>query len=102
MRQMDAEDVEDENEYQETLNPNEIDSGSANASTEQRLISPEKAESIYEESMRGSASNSLYFNIKKQEQLVQDRLKEAELQNEIEEISIRDLFIKDAVKLTQA
>ena len=70
----------------------------------EKLLIPDKEKKeaeVNEESPRESARNSLYFNIKKQEELARKRLRGAKLQNEIEEIGIRDLFIKDAVKLTK-
>ena len=59
-----------------------------------------KESSLFSESRESSQASSLHFNIKKQEELMRQRIKSPEFQNEIEEIGIRELFIKDAVKLT--
>ena len=66
-------------------------------------MTPEKDKketSVYEQSPGESSHDSLNLIIKKQAELTRKRLRAAALKDEIEEIGIRDLFIKDAVKLT--
>ena len=93
------EEDDDENLINESNNePQSIQTGDNS-----KLLSDayeEKKSVAYRRSTINSSTNSLYFNIKKQEDIMRERLKKAEFQSEIEEISIRDLFIQDAVKLT--
>ena len=44
--------------------------------------------------------SSFYFSIRKHEDLMRKKLQQKEMQNEIEEIGIRDLFIRDSVTLS--
>ena len=64
------------------------------------MTESEEVKGPFVQKNRVDDGGSLHFNIKKREESMRKKLNKTKLRNEIEEISIRDLFIQDAVKLS--
>ena len=90
----------DEDESIESVNLTNSESNQNKVTSEEALLNSGDDRAKQSEQERNDSVSSLVQSIKKHEEIMRRKFQNPEFRNEIEEISIRDLFIKDAVKLT--
>ena len=90
----------DEDESIESVNLTNSESNQNKVTSEEALLNSGDDRAKQDEPERSDSVGSLVQSIKKHEEIMRRKFQNPEFRNEIEEISIRDLFIKDAVKLT--